>query len=345
MATSRSLTVCCPSGLSNRLRVLVSGLAVAEAAGRVFRMVWPRTPGCVAGFAELFVNEWPVLDVETLDPAWRMLWFEHMSVRKRPKPISDPLPDLVVCTSWWFVDLRDPAKAALRERSAELLAQLEPIPAIRNRVAEFRARHFRPTMIGVHLRRGDFVRHRPDRVANTGGALATLDRFLDETPGAGILLCTDDGAADPVTGRGGHEGVRDIFRARYGERVVHTSPRSLDRRTIEGIQDALVDLLLLRATHAVIGTAGSTFSELAAFGRPVPYEVVVGATSAYRRRERRARLTGAYWLVMWLARLLYGHPMPFAVASKRIVRLREMWTKRIRDALHARWRFHPERPP
>lgn len=64
--------------------------------------------------------------------------------------------------------------------------------------------------------------------------------------------------------------MQAAFLARYGDRVVTTRPRTLDRREPAAIQDALVDLLLLRVTDCIVGTQGSSFSVMAAFGRPVP---------------------------------------------------------------------------
>src|SRR5919109_3526635 len=69
MSVARELTVFCRAGLSNRLRLLVSAYALAEVAGRSFRMVWPRTRRCGAAFSELFTNDWPVSDVDHLDPS------------------------------------------------------------------------------------------------------------------------------------------------------------------------------------------------------------------------------------------------------------------------------------
>jgi hypothetical protein len=61
------LTVCSAGGLANRLKVLTSGLALAEATGRAFRMLWPLHASCTAPFATLFTNEWNVVDTTTRD--------------------------------------------------------------------------------------------------------------------------------------------------------------------------------------------------------------------------------------------------------------------------------------
>ena len=105
--------------------------------------------------------------------------------------LVDPEPHIVRGSPSWliFPDLF-PAHRVLAARCGKLLGQLEPQPAIAERVTAFRARHFRPLMVGVHARRGDFVRHRPDRAGNTAEMLVTVDRLLrrDARGGHPVLL-------------------------------------------------------------------------------------------------------------------------------------------------------------
>jgi hypothetical protein len=273
-----TLTFFCGGGLANRLMVLVSGVVVAEATGRTFRMLWPRTPACGATFRQLFGGDWPVTDVVKLESS---LWRLNIRDRRNPIPdlLTDSRPAILFGHSYWLVRPWEfPAHAPLHARCAGLLTQLDPLPEIARRVQAFQARHFRPTMIGVHLRRGDYLNRHPELCENTTAAMVAVDRFLADMPDAGILLGTDDGAADPRGGPTRREGVREMLDRRYGARVVQTEPRTLDRRTPDAIQDALVDLLLLRSTQAFVGTPISTFSELVAFGRAVP-TVRVGAVA------------------------------------------------------------------
>src|SRR5260221_7295641 len=59
-SVSPTLTVTCVDGLSNRLRVLLSGKAVAEATGREFAMRWTPSLACGCLFEHLFQNRWNV---------------------------------------------------------------------------------------------------------------------------------------------------------------------------------------------------------------------------------------------------------------------------------------------
>jgi hypothetical protein len=317
MASSRTLTVFCRAGLSNRVRVLISGIAVAEVSSRAFRMIWPRNASCGASFRDLFANDWPVADVDKLDPALAAHQSARWSFRTAHGLLSDPRRDIVLGLNNWLVNPEPGALPVIRARCIELLDELEPRAILRDRITGFRADHFRPPVIGVHLRRGDFLRLRPDVAGNTQEALAALDCFLAEAPHARIFLCTDDGSRDQKQEH--REGLRELFQARYGDRMIATSPRSLDRRTPEGVQDAVVDLWLLRATQMLVGTHGSSFSALAVFGRDVPHKMVGGALGSYRRFDWIGRVTGVQWFVRKVFRLLYGYDRPFPQAWSRLV--------------------------
>jgi hypothetical protein len=242
-----TLTVGCFTGLADRLAALLSGASLAEATGRRLAVWWPRTVHCAATFSELFQSPWPVAEVPESEV--RALPLFDLGVRRRRYDLLGAIEkDVAIRADGWLIDpQRYPAHQPLRQRCSQLLYELQPRPEIRHRVKEFQATAFRNRMIGVHLRRADYQTFDARAAGGTSVALAAADRFLAAWPDAGILLCTDDGGIDTFTGQAARtEGVR------------------------AAIQDALVDLLLLRATDCVIGTQGSSFSAMAAFGRQVP---------------------------------------------------------------------------
>ncbi len=302
----RRLTLSCDSGLANRMRVLVSGRVIARAAGAELEFLWPLHTTCGAAFERLF----------EASPDVRTVTFE--AVRGLPAPprqwgalppdlLADPREHVTLAyVSWLLRPATFPAHAALWPELAPGLAALVPTASLRERVAAFQSAHFRPFMIGVHLRRGDFHLARPDVIANTDAVIARIGEHIVAHPDAGILLATDDGAVDGE-GQPVAEGVRGELRRRFGERVVSAPLRSLDRNAPEAIEDALVELLLLRQTHAVIGTRASSFSELAAFGRDVPFDCPEGTPERWRRLEHWARRTGAYPHIMRAAQRFLGH--------------------------------------
>lgn len=319
MTTRPTLTVFCEAGLANRLRVLISGMAVAGITGRSFRMFWPKTVNCKAAFTDLFTNDWPVIDIEELDESLQAYTIRNKQPDTLQHFIKDQRQDIIIGTCNWIVDCRAGKEPEIYKHCGRLLRELQPIPCLQERIAEIR-KQFRPIMIGVHLRRGDYIRERPDVAWNTHKAIAAVKYFLGTSPGAGIILCTDDGARDQLTGQLRHDNVQAEFKECFGDRLIATSPRSLDRQRMESVQDAVVDLWLLRSARLVVGTVDSSFSYLAVLDRDVEYVPVGGKSPAYLVIHWLTLLTGINWLVRYIYRYRHGRKRPFLVAWNDLVR-------------------------
>ena len=85
-----------------------------------------------------------------------------------------------------------------------------------------------------------------------------------EGPGAGhltIYLATDD------------EATKTALFDRYGDRIL-TSPAEATRESTNGIREALVEMLALSRTKHIYGSAGSTFSPIAACLGNVPITIL-----------------------------------------------------------------------
>jgi hypothetical protein len=319
----RTLVIVSFDGLSNRIRALTSGLAVAEVAGREFAMLWPSNEACGARFDELFQNRWRIMDSSIRPVDMRPLRMSTWSTKKLQQFLVDQRQHIVLSHWDWLVDVRTSgSRSQLQQRCVQWMNELEPVAPLAAQIESFRAEHFAPTMIGVHLRRGDAIRFRPQSSSNTNAAFRAVDRFLKHDPQAGILLCTDDGAPDPFINQPTPtEDIQGKFIARYGSRVVWTTPRTLDRRSPAAIQDAVVDLWLLRATDYLVGTYRSSFSEIATTGRTAPYIMCASQSAAEDRWERVAQSIGLDRVVCAMARRHLGMDTPFAIAWQWFVRL------------------------
>lgn len=325
----RTLTVGCRHGLANRLRVLASGLAWERLTGRRFTLLWPTSAACAAPFDQLFM---PVPAVQPADDA-EVRRLSPFGGYVHPTIFDIGMadaPDLRLRTPGWLVPPRlspvtvailrwlpgSPAPftaqhADVMREAANCLAALRPVPSIQARIDAFTAAHFRTPMVGLHIRRGDFGTARSDGGLNINAVLSATRALLRRLPEAGVFIATDDGAIDPVTGTATpREDVVERIARALDVPVVTTTPRSLDRRDPVAIEDALVDLWLLRQTSALVGTPHSSFSELGVFGRDVP------------RRDPRAPQAGR-----WLRRVTlfeplviaagfwqFGRPVPYAAA-------------------------------
>ena len=123
---------------------------------------------------------------------------------------------------------------------------LKPAPHIVPRIAELKKR-FTPNTIGVHVR-GTDVGHRPavEKVVSRMRAEVELD------PKVKFFFASDGDESEKV--------ILDTF----GDKLIRTTPTIVsERRTVQGQQDAIVDLFGMASTSRLIGTWPSTFLVLA----------------------------------------------------------------------------------
>jgi len=103
--------------------------------------------------------------------------------------------------------------------------------------------------VGVHIRRGDHgraIRQSPDEAFRK-----LMNQEVKDNPHVTFYLASDS----PETKRQ----FQEIFR----DRVV-ANDLTLDRDSVSGVQDAVIDLYCLANTRKIIGSKVSTFSEMAA---------------------------------------------------------------------------------
>ena len=294
------------------MRVLLSGMALAEASNRRFSMLWPNTSACGAGFHDLFQNQWPVKTVTA--GAVKGLPYVSGWFGQLPDILTSTKPHLVVGhPTWLFPPHLSPVHERLMARCAELMGRLRPVSPIQQSVDRFKESAFRKKMIGVHARRGDFISERPDLADNLTELTKQTDAFLEQDPSAGIFFATDDGAFSTKLFHPRFRDIRECFSKRYGNRLVFCRPRSLNRQSALAVQDALKDFLLLRSTDYFVGTAQSSFSEMIPFGRTIPNVFCSGPVEHYMRIEKLCRMVGLYDPITQWGRRRFNRTIPFAV--------------------------------
>ena len=128
--------------------------------------------------------------------------------------------------------------------------ELKPLPHLAEKISKHREEFYNSNTIGIHIRRTDHVwaiRHSP-----TEKFIEVMSEELDINPATKYFLATDSAEEEK------------ILLEHFGNRVITYKKTSLDRESIEGIQDALVDMYLLASTNKIIGSFASSFSEVAA---------------------------------------------------------------------------------
>ena len=272
------LTLVPAGGLANRLRAVAAALSLARAAGRRLHVVWFRDWALGAPFHAVF------RPVEASDVCVEEARWPHLLTLDRPRPRNARLPRLWQALRFdariyeaqvtplrrrgfdfkaWIEGARRPYMATYTDfypaPDALLRTLFRPVPEVEAEVERRVARLGPGGSVGVHIRRGDHLE------ATAESPLSLFFERLDADLAAGryggVYLATDS------------EEVKAGFAARYPGRVV-TAPAGAARDSVEGIRGGLTDLLCLSRMAAIYGSAGSSFSEMAARMGGVPLEVL-----------------------------------------------------------------------
>ena len=124
--TRRQLTVISGAGLGNRLRVLLSGLAMAKATEREFAMRWSdRSSGC--SFNRLFQNRWDIRTNVSIDER-QLIDLTIQPWRTFPDLLMAKTDHLIVGHHGWLIlPARYPSHLPLQNRCMALMNELMPV--------------------------------------------------------------------------------------------------------------------------------------------------------------------------------------------------------------------------
>ena len=262
------ITIVAESGLCNRMRVVASVLKNADLFQEKVHLVWQPAWNCNARFEDLFerveipgikFDEGNIIDTPaTKENLWLPLLLRkfHNTIEKRCfQPKEDfSLQDWSKIKRPLFINT---CYALGSYEPSDLRRYFRPVPALKRRVEEVAAL-FTDKTIGVHIRRTDNTK------AITNSPLSAFCERIDaliEEHIESIFLSTDD------------EQVRAYFRQRYGKRVI-TRRVCLNRDSLIGVQDAVIDLWCLAHTSYILGSYYSSFSDTAGELSNVPIEII-----------------------------------------------------------------------
>ncbi len=257
-------------GLCNRLRTLLSALAVSrQMGGGSIRVEWAdRQPECSAGFHELFQP----LDTDHLHITPRH-WWNIPDERKNlhlpgllrhclySRQVANFHPDrqgdihhylrtgqtLYISTCFPLCDY-----------PPELSRQLRLLPSLQQQV-DRRTAHFADNTIGIHIRRTDnsvSIKKSPEQAF-----AKAIELEIEANTNVRFYLASDD------------EALKRRFLRRYGFHI-QTDFGTSSRSTLEGMQEAAIQLWSLARTRRLLGSYWSSFSDMAAEIGGIPLHIV-----------------------------------------------------------------------
>jgi hypothetical protein len=253
------------SGLCNRIRAMASALALSKAARQPLTVYWFNTTALNCSYTKLFepLDGADVAEVETrrlLDLFSPGAWRLRAAGWRRPYDLflsGDKLQELREAG----VDLVSEVAKAKRcgietyGRCYDALPSFQDFKPRPELLDEAERAFARATgggggrIVGVHIRRGD--NEASVRVSPLDLFIARMQKEVEQDPEMRFFLTTDDPATE-----------QEVL-ARFPGRVT-VRDKDLSRTSASGVQDALVDLLVLSKCPLILGSYWSSFSQTAA---------------------------------------------------------------------------------
>lgn len=297
------LSVMAVCGMCNRLRAVASGMRLAEFTGRDYECIWDPQPNCNIHYDDQFEANFNVM---RSGDWWRRMVLrcnngltvrsvgavfegtKHTSrIARGIVPIGDEPITMIEAGNWFFH--RDDNFLPDFERQRELYRRHVLRPAAQEHLDRLYANLSNgQRMIGVHIRGTDnahCIEHSP-----LESFIPIIDKKLEGTDR--ILLATDE--INAVS----------ILRGRYGDRVQVPSMPPVSRDSPHGMRMAIWDLFLLAKCDMLIGSCGSTFSNMA-MGLAKTKDLTI-AHSPLKRETPRVCCEYGYYNFDWFRSVVQG---------------------------------------
>lgn len=256
------MTVIPQGGLCNRLRVVLSALAVSR-HGQDVTVEWGSTRECRAAFDQLFEP----LTAPGAGATFRIRdrrWWNAPQTRRNlhlPALLRRALYDLQL------VNYRSPdaddflSRARARNNiyvstgydifpyAPSLARRLRPVGALQKEIDALTS-HFDAHTVGVHIRRTDNTQSRSH--STDEAFIAAMRQCLTQDVATRFFVATDDLS------------LLHVLKEKFPDRVMHQQLSDVRRDTTAGIRQAVVDLFCLARTTRLLGSYWSSFTDMAA---------------------------------------------------------------------------------
>ncbi len=245
------------AGLANRLRAHVISSVYAERTGRTLIPGWVVNEHLGCEFSDLFESDSPK-------------GINFQSVRQvtyvRPLSsfqgdVSDYPEEMVFFKTQWQDLTSEYLLRAAKPYCGNFGKWFKPRSEI-SAFVDHCVAQWPQSVLGVHVRRGDFVPQDQDLPESRYNA--AISRALAELPDTTRILLVSDAPPEDL------RAIENAFPGRVMPPIMKPEGFLGARGTLSEARGALVDMLLLSRTSMLILTPGSTFGEFAGFISNIP---------------------------------------------------------------------------
>ena len=268
-------------GLANRMRAVASAYELCKKVDSTLQVLWFQDWALSAPFHSIFeetplvaIREATILDHLLYDRArkknlflpalpQRILFQRHIK-EQDVTPLKKQSFDFEAwaCGKRCYMSCYQVFGTFPDERYQQLF---HPVKAVMDVVDGYRSQ-FNSHTIGLHIRRTDNA----ESIAKSPTALFInkVREEVDQHDDTKVFLATDSTE------------VKREFIAAFGSRII-TPKEDACRDSISGIRGGVVDLWTLASTQKIYGSAGSSFSPMAASIGDVPLEIMNAQTATF----------------------------------------------------------------
>lgn len=262
-------------GISNRVKCLISLLRLKNELKRdQVILYWPLNHTCGAKFSDLFKNKITELSYQEFNELPKN---NTKKVGENSLTINNFEEQYLICETWKFLlkenEIKEnnflEKKREAYEDGIDLnfsdipeeikkdilcyLKLLRPVDWINEEVNNFSKKNNLGSMVGLHIRRGDFADRKvsPGKVSSDEKFIERMKQILEKDPNTLFFLCTDS------------KEIEDKLEKEFRDKIIKYTKTSFVRTDVKATQEGLVDLMLLSKTKHILGTYRSTFTEMA----------------------------------------------------------------------------------
>ena len=255
-------------GLCNRMRVINSGRELARRRKEKLLVLWYLCPELNCPFESLFQPvtdpDIKIINIRSLYDPRKLFYQLTASQRFGNDDILQNKTDGTLHEDF-FRSLKRNVYLFTWEHFYPVsdYSLYRPAPALQERIDSF-TREFAPRCTGVHIRRTDNAISMGK--STTEQFIAEMEKELSLHPEARFFLATDDQTEE------------DRLRALFPGKIISNQSRTIDRNSVAGMHDALLDLYCLAACDKLIGSYWSSFTDIAADMRGIE-KVIAGESN------------------------------------------------------------------
>lgn len=261
---TRKLTLVPTAGLCNRMNAILCAIALKKTLEWDICVYWGNTKDCRADFQDLFT---PIdgISIHKLTKPWlipgtkknffvpfllRRLYYD-LCLNGNKSTFKDITPLLKKKKNIYIHSYN---RFSIQDITSSISKIFIPAKDIQEIINKTTASYSKNT-IGIHIRRTD------NQAAINDSPLekfqTIIEKELHENPNVRFYLASDE------------QEVKNSFYRKYGDAII-TRNIPLNRDSIEGMKEAVVDLYCLAKCSKIIGSSNSTYSMMASWIYNIP---------------------------------------------------------------------------